>query len=182
MLPRRFRQFPACHGPVRRDAQRARTRSTRSRPAHLCEIRSSRRKFLSHRWVQMFRAIRPAIRPRGPSPGAHELLVGQHARGVQLREMLDLVRRGCGRGRIRVIVDRRLIDRRLVGLVLRLPFGPVISDCAARYRSNKESSTSRPSPHTDANSLLLLAGRNGSAQPSVSRWEVSDTSGAREVR
>jgi hypothetical protein len=63
--------------------------------------------------------------------------------------MLDLVRRVCGRWRILAIVDRLLVV-----LLLRLPFGAVMSNCPSRYRSSNQSSTSCPSPHTHENSLL----------------------------
>jgi hypothetical protein len=69
--------------------------------------------------------------------GGRELFVGKRSRGVQLREMLDLVCRVC-----RWWCIAAVIDRLLVVLVLRLPFGAVMSNCPSRYRSSNESSAS----------------------------------------
>jgi hypothetical protein len=69
--------------------------------------------------------------------GRRELFVGQRSRGVQLREMLDLVCRICWRW-----YGGAIVDRPLVVLILRLPFGAVMSNGPSRYRSCDQSSAS----------------------------------------
>jgi hypothetical protein len=57
---------------------------------------------------------------------------------VELREMLDLVRWVC---RWRRILTLTLVDRRLIGRLLRILLVAVVSYRPSRYRSSNESST-----------------------------------------
>jgi hypothetical protein len=82
--------------------------------------------------------------------GRRELFVCQRAGGVELRQVLDLVRWICWRWHILTLA---VVNRRLIVLLLLVA---MVSYRTTRHRPSNKSSTPCPSPHSHGNSLRSL--------------------------